>query len=95
MSKAGFIERTEDEKDRRINRIRLTELGKDVFLEGRKICDTVDGMMLEGFSNEEIETLTSMLARISDNLSADGISEREAIKFIEKTDNTNGDDKNG
>lgn len=96
MSKSGFIERTEDEKDRRINRIRLTELGKEVFLAGRKICDKVDGMMFEGFSNDEIETLTSMLARISDNLSADGISEREVLRFIEKTDNNmNGDDKNG
>lgn len=94
MSKAGYIERAEDEKDRRINRIRLTESGKEVFLAGRKICDKVDEMMFEGFSNDEIEALASMLDRISDNLSADGISEREAIKFIEKTDNKNGDDKN-
>ena len=70
----------------------LTE--SEVFLAGRKICDKVDEMMFEGFSNDEIEALASMLDRISDNLSADGISEREAIKFIEKTDNKNGDDKN-
>ena len=72
----------------------MTESGKEVFLAGRKICDKVDEMMFEGFSNDEIEALASMLDRISDNLSADGISEREAIKFIEKTDNKNGDDKN-
>lgn len=95
MSKSGFIERTEDEKDRRINRIRLTEPGKEAFLAGRKICDSVDGMMFDGFTDEEIEALTSMLARISDNLSADGVSDREAINYIEKINNKNGDDKNG
>lgn len=92
MSKAGFIERAPDENDRRINRLKLTDKGDKTRLDGRKKCDKVDKTMFSGFSDDEIASFSAMLSRISDNLSSDGISEKDVIDFIKN--NRNGDDKN-
>ena len=92
MGKAGFIERTEDEKDRRINRLRLSEKGNEVRLAGKAECDRVDKAMFSGFSDEEISVFSDMLSKIADNLSPNGISDRELFDIIKK--NRNGDDKN-
>lgn len=95
MSKCGFIEKTTDESDRRINRLRITPQGKSALLAGRRECDKVDEAMFAGFSNEEIDAFSDMLGRIAENLSRGGISEKDVIKFIKNADNTrNGDDKN-
>lgn len=92
MSKSGFIERTADETDRRINRLRLTQKGKEVFLDGKAECDRIDSVMFNGFSEEEITAFSDMLSRIAKNLSPSGISEREVINMMKKR--RNGDDKN-
>lgn len=91
MGKAGFIERTEDEKDRRINRLRLTEKGREVFRSGKAECDRIDSVMFSGFSEEEITVFSDMLSRIAKNLSPSGISEREFINIMKKR--RNGDDE--
>ena len=92
MSKSGFIERTPDENDRRINRLRITDDGKNVFLAGKAECDKVDEIMFKGFSAEETEMFSDMLSRIGDNLSDGGISDKDAFEFFKKE--RNGDDKN-
>ncbi len=95
MSKAGYIERFQDESDRRINRLKITEKGRNVFFDGKKECDKVDKIMFSGFDDNEIAAFSDMLSRIAKNLSGDGISERDAINFIKNADNKrNGDDKN-
>lgn len=95
MSKESFIERTPDKNDRRINRLKITEKGEQTRLEGRKKCDKIDEIMFSGFSDGEIAAFSAMLSRISENLSGDGISEKEAMKFIKIADNNrNGDDEN-
>lgn len=92
MSKSGFIERTADENDRRINRLRLTEKGREIFLAGKAECDRIDSVMFNGFSEEEITAFSDMLSRIAKNLSPSGISEKEVINIMKKR--RNGDDKN-
>ena len=94
MCKAGFVERTEDESDRRINRIRITEKGREAFLAGRTECGKVDSRMFEGFSDEEIDAFSGYLQRITENLSEDGLSEKEVFEYIAKEDGRKGDDKN-
>ncbi|MBO5230500.1 MAG: MarR family transcriptional regulator [Clostridia bacterium] len=89
MSKAGFIERTPDEADRRINRMRLTEKGEATRKAGKAECDKIDKLMFSGFSDDEISVFSDMLSRIGKNLSLDGITEKEVIEMIKK-----GDDKN-
>lgn len=95
MDKENFIERTPDENDRRINRLRITEKGDKTRLEGRKRCDKVDKIMFSGFSDEEVVAFSGMLSRIAENLSADGVSDRDIMDFINNNDNGKGDDKNG
>lgn len=92
MSKAGFIERTPDEADRRVNRLRLTAKGEDIRKAGRAECDKVDEAVFKGFSDEEIAAFSDMLARISENLSLDGMSEKEVMEIMIKQ--RKGDDKN-
>ncbi len=91
MSKAGFIERSADKDDRRINRLRITETGENVFKKGRAECDKIDRTMFSGFSQEEISSFSNMLSRIVKNLSYDGISDKEVLELIKKN---KGDDKN-
>lgn len=90
MSKSGFIERTPDETDRRINRLRITEKGEKTRKAGRAECDKVDAAMFNGFSEAEIAAFSDMLSRISRNLSFDDISEKEVIRMLKNK----GDDKN-
>ncbi|MBQ8764268.1 MAG: winged helix-turn-helix transcriptional regulator [Clostridia bacterium] len=92
MSKAGFIERTEDEKDRRINRLRLSEKGNEIRLAGKAECDRVDKVMFSGFTDEEITAFSDMLSKVAKNLSPAGISEKEVFDIMKKR--RNGDDKN-
>lgn len=94
MCKAGFVERTEDETDRRINRIRITQKGKEVFLAGREECSKVDACMFSGITDEEIEKFSEILIKITDNLSADGLNEKEVLDFIAMEKERKGDDKN-
>ncbi|MBQ2846631.1 MAG: winged helix-turn-helix transcriptional regulator [Clostridia bacterium] len=92
MSKAGFIERAPDENDRRINRLKITPAGKEVFFAGKAECDKVDKIMFTGFSDDEIGQFSDMLSKIANNLSGDGISDKEVINYIKNQ--RNGDDKN-
>lgn len=95
MSKTGFIQRTADENDRRINRLQITELGKEAFFAGKKECDKVDELMFNGFSEKEIADFSAMMLRIAENLSGDGVTVEDARNFLRNADNNrNGDDKN-
>lgn len=94
MCKAGFVERTEDETDRRINRIRITQKGKEVFLAGREECSKVDTRMFSGITDEEIEKFSEILIKITENLSEEGLSEKEVMDFIAREKDGKGDDKN-
>ncbi len=93
MSKSGFIERTPDENDRRINRLKITSEGKEVFSKGKAECDKVDKIMFDGFDADEISMFSDMLSRIANNLSDDGISDKEAFEFFKnKRNGENKDD---
>ncbi len=92
MCKAGFVERTEDENDRRINRLRITEKGREVYAAGNSECGKTDAEMFRGFSDEEISVLESMLARIAENLSGGEINEEEVLEYIKNEDKGDGED---
>ena len=91
MSKSGLIERTADENDRRINRLKLSEKGDELRLAGKSECDRIDRAMFSGFSDEEITAFSGMLSKIADNLSPAGLSEKEVLNIMKRR---NGDDKN-
>lgn len=68
MQKAGLLEKIGDEKDLRINQIRLTPKGKAVQLESLKELIADDNRLFSGFSEQEIQALSGYLDRIYDNL---------------------------
>ena len=66
----GYIERTKslDGKDSRINEISITEQGKKVAEDAEKYFRYVDASALDGFTDEEMDTLISLLDRMQENL---------------------------
>ena len=68
LVKEGYVEKQNQEDDNRFNVITITEKGKGIIERSVKIFDNIDENMLRGFSDEEINTLFSLLKRVSNNL---------------------------
>ena len=66
----GYIERSKSAeiRDGRLNEISITEQGRRIAEDAEKYFRFVDASTLEGFSDEEIDTLLSMLDRMQENL---------------------------
>lgn len=86
LEKAGFIIRSIDTADSRKNQLTLTEKGASALKEFRKICDATDENMFKGFSQEERETLHSLLSRLHKNLDSENLTKEEISDFL--TENT-------
>lgn len=95
MCKAGFIERTEDENDRRINRLRITDKGLEALNLSREKCREIDEIMFGNFTEKELDDFNGMIEKITENLSYGNVSEKEVFEYIKRENNArNGDDKN-
>ena len=68
LEKNGYINKIADEEDNRLNKIVITEKGKNAIEKSRQLFDDIDSTMFEGFSNEEKKNFVNMLERIEDNL---------------------------
>ena len=71
MEREGLILRVPDEKDKRATRVSPTERGRAAHEEIRTRLWQVDGILMEGFSEEERATLLSLLFRMRDNILTD------------------------
>ena len=69
LVKAGFIEKRQDETDRRVTFIRLTEEGQRLRPDFHEISVTLLARIYAGFTEQEKETLMSLLSRIQENIS--------------------------
>ncbi|GAK52528.1 transcriptional regulator, MarR family [Candidatus Moduliflexus flocculans] len=69
LMKAGFIEKRQDETDRRVSFIRLTEAGERLRPDFHEISITLLARIYAGFTEQEKETLISLLTRIQKNIS--------------------------
>lgn len=85
MEKAELITRTPDEKDPRKNHISVTKKGENALREFRKICDTTDENMFNGFSEEEREELHKLLLRLHKNLDSQSLSRKEFCELLNNT----------
>ena len=72
LEQAGYIERNATDEDNRRNQIRITEEGIAKVVESRAVFESSDHAMFAGFTEEEMDTFLSMLARIDQNLDAAG-----------------------
>jgi len=68
LEKEGYINKEMDEVDNRLNKITLTEKGEKVVERSRQIFDSTDEKVLEGFTEEEKQTLYVLLQKLNDNL---------------------------
>lgn len=68
MEKNGMVRRETDEKDQRVTRIYLTERGVETLEVVRETLDRLEQQAIAGLSEEEIETLHSLLGRIKHNI---------------------------
>lgn len=67
LEQEGYIKRIEDEKDRRANRVYLTDKGKEFQPLLYSIIEDWTIILNEGFSDEETERMFSFLTRMADN----------------------------
>lgn len=67
LEDADMVERRVDEEDRRINRVYLTEHGREKRKEFKKVAREWSRQLTEGFSEQEEETLLDFLERMAQN----------------------------
>jgi MarR family transcriptional regulator, transcriptional regulator for hemolysin len=70
MERDGLIRRTSDPKDKRSSLLSLTELAESRLPQARAVLDQGSAIALQGLSVHEIDTLTRLLTRVLDNVSA-------------------------
>ncbi|QII47745.1 MarR family transcriptional regulator [Bacillus paralicheniformis] len=67
----GFIERREDEHNKKIKKLFPTEKGNEVFPFIKRENDHSNRVALEGFSEGEAETIFNLLQRVRKNVEKD------------------------
>ncbi|MCY8519601.1 MarR family transcriptional regulator [Bacillus atrophaeus] len=67
----GFIEKMDDEHNKKIKKLFPTEKGKDVFPVIKRENDHSNSVALAGFSEKEAETILHLLHRIRKNIEVD------------------------
>ena len=68
MEHDGYIIRTPDEKDLRQMQVTLTPKGIEAELANRARANALEHRILDGFSEEDLETLAALLTRMEHNL---------------------------
>lgn len=71
MEKNELIERKKDEKDQRVSRIFITEKGKEVCEEAKKINKKVEEECFKSFTIEEKVAFRRLLMQVRENLKID------------------------
>ena len=69
MESAGLVVRSRDPDNRRSHVVRRTPAGDEMFLQLRKAAVAYDRRLREGLSAADVETLSSLLDRLSENSS--------------------------
>ena len=80
LEREGYILRSVDEIDTRLNRIQVTEKGYAIFEKTHTLFGDVDEAMLDGFSDSERDILYDYLIRMKKNLTNRYEDEREGKK---------------
>ena len=68
MEKSALVCRLADEKDKRIQRIYLTDYGRELHREVEKIRKEVNAVMVQGMTPEEVDHLKDQILRMQENL---------------------------
>ena len=68
MEKKGLIARCSVEHDARLKKLVLTDNAKSIASQMRSDAERIESMMTQGFSPDELKTLSSYLERLQHNL---------------------------
>lgn len=68
MEKSGHIHRVQDQEDRRVTRISVTEKGRKTYGQLVKIHTEITEEYFQGFSDREVAQLNEMVRQIGANL---------------------------
>ncbi len=68
MEKNGFILRQAVESDARLKKIALTEKARKSGIENKTKLDNFEAKLMDGFTRQEMETLTALLDKAVKNL---------------------------
>ena len=68
LEKKGFVNITVDEKDRRKQRIELTEYSREFSAKNDEISANIMKKMFESISDEQLQTTIQTIIKIEDNL---------------------------
>ncbi|MDO4323695.1 MAG: MarR family transcriptional regulator [Lachnospiraceae bacterium] len=72
LEKSGLVYKKADPADQRISRIYMTEKGKNIQREMIHLIDENERILIQDFSEEELEMLRRFLERMVNNLRQDG-----------------------
>jgi len=70
LERYGLVERCQDTQDTRVSRVHLTEEGRALQPAVTEVLNRVELRAFAGFSDSERASITAMLCRVADNLSA-------------------------
>jgi len=77
LEHGGYLEKTMDASDNRLNTITITEKGRNVVEKSLQIFEEVDSLTFAGLSDDEMLTLSELLARVEKNLTTVNEEEKE------------------
>ena len=69
LEKGGYIEKIVDETDNRFNKIEITQKGEAIVKDSIRIFRSIDKVMFQDFSADELLKLQDFMIRIKKNLS--------------------------
>ncbi|WP_426350944.1 MarR family winged helix-turn-helix transcriptional regulator [Alloiococcus sp. CFN-8] len=84
MSRGELIEKNDDDKDSRVNRLKVTSSGREIAEKCRKDFDKVDEKMFQGFTPEECDILSGYLERLMINLSQGEFEDKNFFSLVEE-----------
>lgn len=73
MVRDGLIEKIPDESDMRQNRLTITARGEELSEQCHQMFQQIDEKIYAGFSEEELQQLSSYLERLIDNLASNEV----------------------
>lgn len=79
LEEAGLITRTQSYDDARMNQITVTEKGTALLKTTKQALDGLDEEFFNGITDEELDTLVSVMRKVNDNagVKADQIEQRK------------------
>ena len=71
LARAGLVTRSRDAGNRRVQRIAVTESGRELFLRLRRAAAAFEGRLQAGLDDEDVASLRRLLSQLEENAQPD------------------------